>query len=584
MQISRRGGLLTVTLAMTMLFAVACGSSNNNKTTSNATTAPSGSSPQAAATTSGSPAAAATTAAAGAPSGKQEFTVNLGGEPDTIDPSRASFVGEVTVIHMLWRGLFTYDTKLNLAADLATQIPTKDNGGVSADGTTYTFKIKPNQQFSDGQPVTSKNFAYALRRAVTPGQSGDYASFFTGIKGAEAANAMKPDDPGLSAALNAIGVSTPDDQTLVVQLAQPDAVFLQTMALWGAYPLRQDVIEKNGDKWTEAGNLIGNGPFVLKEWQHKDHITLTRNEKYSGTDKPKLETITLKMIEDANQAFNAYKAGELDQVAVPSALTKTVQNDPSLKNETVRAPRLTTFSIGMNNKKAPFDNKQVRQAFAMAFDRDALINGVFQGINKPALSWVPPGMPGYNESLGTQFKFDAAKAKQTLAAAGFANGQGLPPITFTYNNAGNNPPMAQFLQQQFKQNLGIDIQLDPTDSKTLQSRYKSNDFQMVFIGWGADYPDPQNFLEPNFKTGAGGNHANYSNPQFDKLLDQAQLETDPKKRLDLLDQAQKILVDDEPAAFMFFQEAFMLRKPYVKGYVDMAFDPELVWPQVYIQK
>src|SRR5579884_1534345 len=179
MQLSRRGGLLSVTLALAVVFAVACGGGNKNESKVTTTSG----TPQAAA--SGT---AATTQAAGAPSGKQELHVNLGGEPDTLDPSKASFAGEISVISQLWRGLFTFDKDLKLVPDLATQMPTKDNGGISADGTTYTFKIKPNQVFSDGQPVTSKNFAYALKRAVTPGQSGDYASFYTEIKGGAAVN------------------------------------------------------------------------------------------------------------------------------------------------------------------------------------------------------------------------------------------------------------------------------------------------------------------------------------------------------------------------------------------------------------
>jgi oligopeptide transport system substrate-binding protein len=220
----------------------------------------------------------------------------------------------------------------------------------------------------------------------------------------------------------------------------------------------------------------------------------------------------------------------------------------------------------------------------MAIDRQALVNAVFQGVNKPALSWIPPGMPGYDENLGSQFKLDAAKAKETLAQAGFANGQGLPRVTFTYSNSGNNPPMAEFVKEQLRRNLGIDIALEPVDSKTLQARFKDNDFQLVFIGWGADYPDPQNFLEPNFATGAGNNKSNYSNQQFDTLLRQAQVETNRDKRLDLLKQAHKILVDDQPVTFLFFSETSLLRKPYVKGYVDAAFGPERFWTQVFIQK
>jgi oligopeptide transport system substrate-binding protein len=557
MQGSKRAAVVAL-LALAAI-AAACGSDNNNTSSS------------------GTPAGSAATGVAqgntgGQPSGKQELRLNLGGEPDTLDPSRASFSAEIGVVIQLWRGLLTFDKDLNLVPDLAVAMPSKENGGISADGMTYTFKIKPGQVFSDGVPVTSKHFAYALKRAVTPGQSGDYATFYTGIKGANAVAKLKPDDAGLKAAQEAMGVQTPDDSTLVVQLDKPNAVFLQFMALWPSFPLREDLIAKNGDTWTDPGKLVGNGPFLLKEWQHKDHITLVRNDKYSGPDKPRLDSVVLKMIEDRNQAYNAYLTGELDQVAIPSELTKVVENDPRLKSENVKVVRLATAAIAMNNAAAPFDNMKVRQAFAMAFDRDALVASVYQGVNRPAYSWLPPGMPGYDAELGKNFKLDPAKAKQLLADAGFAGGKGLPKMVLTYANTGNNPPVAEFLKEQFSKNLGVSIELEPVDTKTLQTRFKANDFQLVFVGWNADYPDPENFLYSNFHSGAGNNKSNYSNKQFDDLLDRAQVETDSAKRLDLYKQAHQILVNDMPVAFTIYSEFNNLRKPYVKDLFNTGID------------
>lgn len=602
-----KSGRSTALLAGLMLsaaaFGIACGGSNNNKNTGNnaATQAAATQAATAVATSAGSPtsggsvatavasakAVTAAATAAGAPSGKQEYRTNLGGEPDSIDPSKASFQGETTVVEQLFRQLFNFDKDLNLIPDIATVVPTKDNGGISADGTKYTFKLKPGQLWSDGQPVTSKNFAYSLRRAVKPGIGGDYSDFFTAIKGAAAANKLKPDDPGLQAALDAIAITTPDDSTLTVELEKPNSVFLQFMALWTASPLREDIITKFGDdKWTEAGNLIGNGPFLLKEWQHKDHITFVKNDKYTGADKPKLDTMIMRMIPDTNQAYNSYIAGDLDAVSVPSALTKTVDADPNLKKENLRYPRATVFWLGFNNGKAPFDNKKVRQAFSFAIDRDALVNGVYQGVNLPAYSAIPPGMPGYDAEAGKQYKLDPAKAKQTLTDAGFANGQNLPKITLTYSEGGTNQPQAEFLKEQFSKNLGINIELESVDSKTFQARTKSNDYQLIFIGWGLDYPDPESAMVPNFKTGAGNNKPRYSNPAFDALLDQAQAETDAKKRVDLYQQSQKLMIDDAPVAFLFVAQGNVLRKPYLKGVIDAPIDAVAARfrPFVFIQR
>jgi oligopeptide transport system substrate-binding protein len=532
------------------------------------------------------PAAVATPAAQ--PSGKQEVRLNLIGEPDTLDPSKASLGGEFTVILQLWRGLFTFDKDLNLVPDLAAQPPSPANGGVSADGRTYTLKLKPGALFGDGVPVTSRHLAYALRRAITPGQSGAYATFYTGIKGAAAATSLKPDDPGLKAALDAVAVTAPDDSTLVIELDKPNAAFPQFLALPPASPLREDLIAKLGDKWTEAGNLVGNGPFVLKEWAHKDHITLVRNDRYPGPDKPKLETMVLRMLEDRNQAYNAYVAGELDQVLVPPEVTKTVLGDAKLTQERLRVPRLSTFTLGMNAARAPFDNKTVRQALATAVDREALVTGVFQGIHRPAYSWIPPGMPGHDPALGTQYQLNPAKAKQLLAEAGFPEGKGLPRVTLTYANIGTNPPTAEFVKEQVRTQLGVDIELEPMDLKGFSARYTAGDFQLVFITGSADYPDAGSLLAPNFRTNAGKNKANYSNKQFDDLVDRAQVELDDKKRLELYAQAQQLLVGDAPFVGLIYPELFSLRKPYVKGAIDTGLDA--VWngsrfmTQVFLQR
>lgn len=575
MQRSRRAFIASLLAGAPALVALACGNDDAKDG--------SPSSDGSAATSS-----AGDAAGAAQPSGKQEFRVNIGGEPDTLDPSRATFSQEIGTILQLWRGLFAFDKDLNLVPALATELPTRENGGISADNTAYTFKLKSNQVFSDGVPVTSKHLAFALRRVLTPGVGGDYATFYSGIKGAPALMALKPDDSGLRAAADALAIRTPDDSTLVVELEKPNGVFLQFMALWPSYPLREDVIQKHGAAWIEAGNLIGNGPFVLKEWAHKERITLMRNEKYSLPDMPKLETVVLRVIEDRNQAYNAYLAGDLDQVTVPAELVKAVQADPERKKENVLQVRLSSVSVGLNNAVAPFDNKRVRQAFAMALDREAMVAGVLQGVGKPGYSWLPPGMPGHEPELGTNMKLDPARAKAALAEAGFPNAQGLPRVTALFANAGSNPLVAEFIKEQFSKNLGVNVDLEPVDAKTFQTRYRANDYQMTFIGWSADYPDPENFLLGNFRTGAGNNKSGYSNRQFDALLDQAQTETNAQKRLDLLKQAHRILVDDQPAIFAYYSAFNILRKTYVKGLVDTGMDSAFLGArfltQGYIQR
>lgn len=504
---------------------------------------------------------------------EQVLRFNLGGEPGTLDPSRASFATEITIIDQLFRGPLKFDANLKLVPDMATEVPTRDNKGVSDDGLTYTVRLKPGLKWSDGTPITSKDFAYALRRGADPRTAGTYASFMREIKGGAEVGAMKPDDPRLEAAIAAMAIETPDAQTTRITLAKPNAVFVNYLGLWVAYPLRQDVITSKGEKWIEAGNLVSSGPFVLKEWAHKDHITLARNEQYSG-DKPTLTSIRFAMIEDANQAYNAYRAGELDQVTVPSALLPSAKADPALSKELVSVNKLATFRVALVNDKPPFDKKGVRQAFAYAVDRKTLIEVALKGAGSPASSFIPSAMPGHDAA--SEPNFNVAKAKQLLADAGFPDGKGLPKVVMTFASVGNNPAVVTLLKEQWKQALGVDVDLDPVDSKTLQDRFRAGQVQMTLVGWGADYPDPESFLGPNMKTGSSNNRSKYSNPAVDALLDRAQLETNREKSVDLYKQAQKLVQEDSPDVFLLYSQSIVLRKPWVQGVIDTAMDHQVL--------
>lgn len=507
--------------------------------------------------------------ATGSLAADQTFRANLAGEPATLDPSRASFATEITVIDQLFRGALKFDQDLRLVADMATEVPTKDNRGVSEDGLTYIVRLKPGLKWSDGGPITSKDLAYALRRAADPRVAGTYASFVREIKGGAEVGAMKPDDANLDRAIAAMGIETPDEQTTRITLAKPNAVFVNYLALWMTYPLREDVIKAKGAQWTEAGNLISSGPFVLKEWAHKDHITLARNEQYHGT-KPTLTTVRLAMIEDANQAYNAYRAGDLDQVTAPSALLPTLRTDPALSKELVVVDKLTTFRAALVNDKPPFNNRAVRRAFAYAIDRQAIVTVALKGSGKPATSFIPPDMPGHDAKA--EPNFNAAKAKQLLAEAGFPDGKGLPKVTMTFANVGNNPAVATMLKEQWKQHLGVDVDLEPVDSKTLQDRFRAGQVQMTFVGWGADFPDPENFLGPNMRTGTSNNRSKYSNPQVDALLDRGALETNRQRAVDLYAQAQRLVQEDSPDVFLLYTQTTVLRKPWVQNVTDTAMD------------
>lgn len=523
------------------------------------------------------------TLAPAAPAERQELRLPLSGEPQFLDPNRAFFVTDISVIKQLFRGLLWFDEQLDVVPMAATEVPSVDNGGISRDGLTYRFKLRDDLKWSDGRPLTAADFAYSVKRLLDPAVAAEYASFYYDIKGAQEFNSTREMAPTARERLRGeMGVQALDDKTLVFTLKNPRPTFLQLMALWPVFPMRQDAIEKHGDKWTEAGNLIGNGPFILKEWVHQDRLTLEPNPNWWGADKPKLTKVAFRIITDRIQAYNAYLAGELDYVDVPPEQKEMMEGDPTLSKENVRLTRLLTSAHQFNHTRPPFDNAQVRQAFSLAFDREALLKVVFKGIGRVAYSWIPPGMPGHDETLGLQWKLDPEKAKRLLVQAGYPEGKGLPKIVFTFAQTGVNPLIAQFSQEQFKRHLGLNIDLDPVEPKVFQDRIGRNDFQFSLLGWGADYPDPDNWLPElwgckHYEAGkctqyAGNNHALYSNPEFDKLMDQAAKELDPKKRLELYAKGQRIIVDDAVVIFTGYRARNLLIKPYVGDLIRTGLD------------
>jgi ABC-type oligopeptide transport system substrate-binding subunit len=235
--------------------------------------------------------------------------VNLQGEPATIDPNRASWLQERTVIAQVFQGLLGYNSDLTLRPDVAIEVPTVDNQGLSADGRTYLFNLKSNATWSDGRKVTAGDFEYSLKRLLSPELRAPYAAFYFAIAGAEAYNAAGDRDTAARQRLrDAVGIKVVDDARLQITLSRPEPAFLQLMALWPAFPVREDVITRFGDRWTEPPNYIGNGPFVLTEWVHQDHLTLRANPRYWGSA-PKLAELQLAEIADVNASFVAYRNG-----------------------------------------------------------------------------------------------------------------------------------------------------------------------------------------------------------------------------------------------------------------------------------
>jgi oligopeptide transport system substrate-binding protein len=498
----------------------------------------------------------------------QTLRVRIGGEPTTLDPQIVAFGPDLSVIKQLFRGLFYYDdADLNVVAAAATEVPTVANGGISADGLTYTIHLRDDLTWSDGEPLTAHDFEYALRRLFDPaaGATGYYFGYYTPIVGAEAAAAGQ-------GSLDDVGVTAIDDSTLEIKLTHELPTLLTLLALWPASPLRQDVIDEHGDQWIEPGNLVGNGPYVLSEWEHEDHITVVANDNYWGDDQPTVDTIVYRMIPDEATALIAYENDELDMTVVPLPDASAFEGDP----EQTKYAELTTFAWQFNNAVPPFDDDLVRKAFSAATDRETYIQSIRSGVGEAAVSWLPPGLPGYDPDRGSDYAFDPSVAADLLAEAGFPGGEGLPAVTLTIPDTQDTRLTAEFLQQQVQRNLGVDIEIEALEASTYEDRFLSGDFQVVLGAWGADYADPDSWLPQLFGTGAGLNLSQYSNAAVDQIFEQAAVELDNDTRIDLYQQAEQIIIDEDMGiAPIYHNVRNWLTKPWVDGLVETGLDAEV---------
>jgi oligopeptide transport system substrate-binding protein len=314
----------------------------------------------------------------------------------------------------------------------------------------------------------------------------------------------------------------------------------------------------------------------------KDHITLVPNTNYWG-GAPTITKIINYEISDDNQAYAKYLNGELDEDNVPLANTDLVKNDPVLSKQIKFVPQLTLFWIDFNTRKAPFNNAQVRMAFAKAIDRDSLVKNVYKGRSSAADYFIPKGMNGYRPDLGATQAFDAAAAKTMLTQA--AGDPSKITIDFLIRNTTANKQVGEFIADQLQTNLGVKVNQVVIDSKTVTTRLRAHNYSMYINGWGADYPDDQDWFDI-WMTGSGNQFGGYSNPDYDALVKKADVEPDAKKRQDYYDQAQKILIDTAAGGFLYQRNFMFLVKPYVQGLTTTAQDFEDVgdwfWGKVSI--
>lgn len=493
----------------------------------------------------------------------QTIRYNLGAEPETIDPQLNSAVDGATVIVNCFDGLTRLDANDKPVAAIA------EKWDISADGLTYKFYLRKDAKWTDGQPVKAQDFIYAWQRALDPATASKYAYQLYYIKNGQAINEGKMP-------VDQLGVKALDDYTLEVTLEAPTPYFLSLTAFPTLMPVRKDVVEKDPQGWaTKPETYISNGPFKLVEWRQKDAIVLEKNPNWYNADKVKFSRIEMKMLEEATSALAAFRTGQLDFIeAPPQAEIPNMVKTGEAQILSNLGTYFYIFNLSPNAEKIDpaaakaIKDVRVRKAIALAIDRKALVENVTKGGQIPATSFVPNGIP---DADGTDFKkkdyFPAEgnveEAKRLLAEAGYPDGKGFPKLTLIYNTGQGHQAIAMAIQDMLKKNLGINIELANQEWKVFQKTRNDKNYIFARHGWLADYVDPMTFLDM-WVTNGGQNNIGYSNPEYDKRIEAAKKEFDQAKRMQLMHEAEDILMEDMPLIPLYYYTNVVCIKDYVK--------------------
>ncbi len=477
-----------------------------------------------------------------------------GGEsnnPRDYDPATEHSSGD----KLVYSGLVSLDPDLKITPELA------DAWDVSADGKTYTFHIRTNARFHDGRPVTARDVIYSWERAADPATQSDtvltYLGDIVGVK--EMYNGQAKHISGLQAV---------DDHTLKVTIDAPKVYFLYKLTMPVAFVLDEKNVT-SGPNWYRKPN--GTGPYKLVRWDSFKDMVYQRNEDfYLGA--PAIPYVVVQLY--SGVGIRLYETGDIDVTGVSSYDVPRVLDpaDP-LHADLHSGTGLCTDYVVFDVSQPPFDDVKVRQAFTMAIDRQKYVDVVMNGVGIPAKGLYPPALPGYSLDL-KGLPFDPAGARQLLAGSRYGGSRGLPPIVYTDAGIGNVAGAGvAALAQMWQQNLGVTITIENLQpEKYYDLLYSGHHGQLFAGGWCADYPDPENFADVLFHSGAQQNTGNYSNAALDAILDRARGEKDVSQRIALYQQAEALIVQDAPALFLMHNISYVLVKPYVKGYALTPID------------
>ena len=540
---------LALALASVMAVSVAaCGSSSSTNDTS-------------AADSSTTTEAADTTASADG----YNLAVCLASEPMTIDPALNSAVDGAIMTNHMFEGLVKWVDNGNGEAELAPGQAESWEKTVNDDGTvTYAIKMRDGIKWSDGKDVTAGDFEYSWKRLADPATAADYCYMIDMVQGyAEVADG--------SADKDTLGIKAVDDKNLEITLSYDCPYFEEIMAFPATFPVRQDIVEGN-DEWTYSPDTyIGNGAYKMVEWSHNAYILTEKSETYYDYEKLGPDTIKYTLLDDNNAMLAAFNSGELNFIM--NFPTDEMANYLASGQITV-APYIGTYYVCFNTEDEVFSNPLVRQAFSLVIDRNYIVENVSQSGEVPATGYVPSGVYDAEGANGDDFRTvggeyysvsaddyqaNCDKARELLAEAGYPNGEGFPAVEYMYNTDDRHKAIAEALQNMWQTELGVTVNLSNQDWNVFLKSRKDGDFQIARNGWIADYNDPCSFLDMWY-TGGGNNDAQYSNPEYDALIDTAKATSDQTERMNAFHAAEDILIgqDSVLAPIYFYTNPYML--------------------------
>ncbi|MGC3989392.1 MAG: peptide ABC transporter substrate-binding protein [Chthoniobacteraceae bacterium] len=478
---------------------------------------------------------------------RADIVVLNGAEPETLDPAIITGQLEGRLAYALFDGLLSFDVNARPVPAVAEQWE------ISADKKHYTFHLRHNARWSDGSPVTARDFVYSWQRALAPETASEYASQLYYLENAEAFNRGALKD------FSQVGVKATDDYTLDVQLENPTSYFLDLCAFTTLLPVQKACIEKWGDQWTKPGHLVSNGAFTLQDWRINDRVRLAKNPHYWNAAAVSTRTLDALPISSPTTALNFFYAGQadviLDKGLVPSSLIDALKTKPFYH----AGPFLGTTFLRFNVTRKPFNDPRVRLAFSLAIDKRRIVEKVTRAGQPVASSLVPPGTAGYQPPPGLQR--DPARARQLLAEAGYPGGKGFPLVHYLYREGPEPENTAIEIQSMLKEVLGVQIALQRQEWKAYLRTMGSIDYDLCASTWVGDYNDPNTFLNM-FLTGDGNNRTGWGDPQYDQWIADAAREADPQKRFVIFQKAEhKLISEAAPICPIYFYVGIQFYNP-----------------------